>query len=335
MEKLKKDITKEIVPESWHDNGGQGRIDTRTETTLAVYQSLKVHKILNRYFKKLREELSKQIAIEARFLLVPDNFLEDSGLDVSGSTVDGVTSKGLGEIVVGPANSKEILAALEHKSLAERQLPELDASKDKLLDDLQNEFLLRATQAHAGVKQLHAPKVMVLNGESASMQINSQLKYIDISDEGKFIHKGTMLDILPTIQNDGKEVLLKGHILMTDVLENRPQEHNGKTYEIPYVQVANIPIHAVVKNTGTLLITGPELRSYKETVTNPGLRKIPVLGRHLSNQSIVDERYRILVLIKPTVIIPDEAEADAIGALAPISRDRNGGGAGGRGGDSK
>jgi hypothetical protein len=98
------------------------------------------------------------------------------------------------------------------------------------------------------------------------------------------------------------------------------------------MQVVNIPVHAEVKNNSTLLITGPELRSYKETVTNPGLGKIPILGRHLSNVSIVDERYRLLILIKPTVIIQDEVEADAIGALAPISRDRDGGGAGGMGG---
>jgi hypothetical protein len=99
-----------------------------------------VHKTLNRYFKKLREELSKQIAIEARFLLVPDNFLEDIGLDVSISAVDPV-----GQIIEGPANSDEILAALEHKPLAERLLPELGDSKQKfeMLDDLQTEFLLK------------------------------------------------------------------------------------------------------------------------------------------------------------------------------------------------
>jgi type II secretory pathway component GspD/PulD (secretin) len=137
-----------------------------------------------------------------------------------------------------------------------------------------------------------------------------------------------MLDILPTVQENEKEVLLKGNICFSDILENDPQTPD----DIPYMQVGSIPIHAVVRNTGTLLTVGPELRSHKETVTNPGLRKIPVVGRHLSNVSIVDERYRLLILIKPTVIVQDEVEADAIGALAPISRDRDGGGAGGMGG---
>ncbi|MHC5164481.1 MAG: hypothetical protein ACYSOI_03840, partial [Planctomycetota bacterium] len=118
------------------------------------------------------------------------------------------------------------------------------------------------------------------------------------------------------------------NICFSDILENDPQTPD----DIPYMQVGSIPIHAVVRNTGTLLTVGPELRSHKETVTNPGLRKIPVVGRHLSNVSIVDERYRLLILIKPTVIIPDEAEADAIGALAPRTSSRYGGGAGGMGG---
>jgi type II secretory pathway component GspD/PulD (secretin) len=177
-----------------------------------------------------------------------------------------------------------------------------------MLDDLQTEFLLRATQAHAGAKQLHAPKVMVLNGETATMQVFTDWPYIDTDGTEKNASHGVMLDILPTVQENEKEVLLKGNICFSDILENDPQTPD----DIPYMQVGSIPIHAVVKNTGTLLITGPELRSYKETVTNPGLRKIPVVGRHLSNVSIVDERYRLLILIKPTGNVRSSSMSDGI-----------------------
>ncbi|MHC4290394.1 MAG: hypothetical protein ACYSSK_10165, partial [Planctomycetota bacterium] len=54
--------------------------------------------------------------------------------------------------------------------------------------------------------------------------------------------------------------------------------------------------------------------------------------RYFSNRSIVTDKQRLLILIKPTVIIQDEVEADAIGALAPRSSGGYGGGAGGMGG---
>jgi type II secretory pathway component GspD/PulD (secretin) len=289
-----------------------------------------VHEEIEAYLNRQRYELSKQIAIETRIMIVTDTFLEDIGLDEF-LPESYETSGGMGEIVVGPANSAEILAVLEYIPLDERELPPLEDPKHtfQTLDDLKAEFLIRASQAHSNVKTLTAPKAMVLNGEAALMQIHSQLTYIDIEDEQKFLQKGITLDILPTMQDDDNEVLLKGYIQLNDVLEDRPVEHDGKTYTIPTVQVVNIPIHAVVQDEETLLIGGPELTVTKESVTNPGMGKIPILGRYLSNRSIVIDKQRLLVLIKPTIMIPEEEPEDAIGVLAP--RPNGGGMMGGMG----
>ena len=151
---------------------------------------------------------------------------------------------------------------------------------------------------------------MVLNGESATIQIDKDLAYIDIDGEEKNISKGLILDILPTLQNDDKEVLLKGHIQFSDVLENRPQEHNGKQYDIPYVQVANIPVHAVAKSGGTIFIQGPELTVIKE-IKEP----TPVTTRPSTYQPRVTHKQRILILIKSTVLKQQEASEPAIGVL--------------------
>ncbi|MHC5155811.1 MAG: type II secretion system protein GspD [Planctomycetota bacterium] len=270
-----------------------------------------------------------QIAIEARFLLVPDNFLEDIGLDVSISAVDPV-----GQVIEGPANSKEILAALELKPLGERKLSSKDSYDEfQALDDLQVDFILKATQAHNNAKMLTAPKVMVLNGESASIRVSSEKRYKVSDQEEKDVHTGVMLDVLPVVTEDEKYVILKWQMQLSDILEWQEHQVDGKTFEIPNMQIVNIPTcRTAVKDRETLLITGPEMTASRETVTNPGLGKIPILGRYFSNRSIVTDKQRLLILIKPTVIIQDEVEADAIGALAPISRDRDGGGAGGMGG---
>ena len=284
---------------------------------------------------ELREELSKQIAIEARFLLVTDTFLEDIGMDAS--LPEGYTTSGdVGELVVGPANSEEVLAALEHKPLEERELPPLGTQQQKFqtLDDLQTEFLLRATQAHAGAKQLQFLKALVLNGESARIQLftkpqdieftgmfiddplnrDAQIQYLDIDGEEKAVTPGITFEIKPVITADQQYVIIKGHVLFSEVLENQTIEFDGKNYEIPLMQVANIPIHAVVKDKEPLLIIGPEISRTGEQMIQKGR---PVLDRWLENRAKVTDKQRLLILIKPTIIIPDEVEADAIGALAP------------------
>ena len=326
MRELTLSISRSVDVGNWVGDGGDGRIGVYNETKLIVHQTPHVHGEIKEYLSKLREESSKQIAIEARFILVDDNFLEDIGGQSFSPDFDAAHI--IGQTTEGPANSEEILTALESIRLPEGIIP-----KDELktLDDLQTELLIRATQAHSYAKTLTAPKALVLNGESATMEIQSELLYIDIDDEQKFIQKGTSLYLLPTMQNDDKEVLLEGHLQLTDVLENRPVEYNGKEYEIPYVQVANIPIHAVVINKETLLIAGPELTISKE-IQNKS--KIPVIGRMFTNRSIVSDKQRLLVLIKPTVIEQEEVEPDAIGALAPRPPQSGGmmGGYGGGGG---
>ena len=90
----------------------------------------------------------------------------------------------------------------------------------------------------------------------------AELSYIDI-DGKKYVRNGIFLDLCPTIQKDD-EILLKVHLQISDVLENRSVEHAGKTFEIPHMQVSNIPIQAVVNNRASLLIVGPEISLFEQ-----------------------------------------------------------------------
>jgi general secretion pathway protein D len=47
----------------------------------------------------------------------------------------------------------------------------------------------------------------------------------------------------------------------------------------------------------------------------PVLAKIPFLGRIFSNRSEVKDKQILLILVKPTIILRDEVEADAVAAL--------------------
>ena len=47
----------------------------------------------------------------------------------------------------------------------------------------------------------------------------------------------------------------------------------------------------------------------------PILSKIPILGRAFSNRSKVKDTQVLLILVKPTIILQEEAEAEAIASM--------------------
>lgn len=310
IQELKQTIVESIAPGSWFVNGGEGRIEPFGDTQLITWQSPEGHAAIQAFLDQLARNMM-QVEIETRFSLVDNNFMEDVGID----TVDADyrISDGTGELVVGSANSEEILEALEPKPLPET----MPSQKFLTLDDTQSSFLVRATQAHRNAKTITAPKVLVLNREIANLSVNRQLCYIDIDDEGKFIHEGISLELLGEVQADKKTVLLKGQMKYVDVLENRPLKYNDQSYDIPYLQVANIPVYTTIENGGIVLIVGPEMTVSKEF---EGDSKIPYLSRGgFSNRpKTTDNKLRMLIMIKTTIVEHDAVEAEAIvGVLAP------------------
>ena len=137
---------------------------------------------------------------------------------------------------------------------------------------------------------------MVRNNEAACLQVQTDQPYIDTDDEQKNVPKGIILDILPTVQNDGKEILLKAHALVSDIRETQPQAHNSNSYEIPYLQITQVPIHTMVRDRQTILVIGPAF-PVEQTV-----------GR-----STIQDKQHLLILIKLTVVETDEAPPPAGG----------------------
>ena len=68
---------------------------------------------------------------------------------------------------------------------------------------------------------------------------------------------------------------------------------------------------------GTLMLGGLTVTAVREIESGaPVLSKIPGLGRFFSNRSIVDDKLMLLILVKPTILLQEETEADAISALS-------------------
>jgi type II secretory pathway component GspD/PulD (secretin) len=89
------------------------------------------------------------------------------------------------------------------------------------------------------------------------------------------------------------------------------------TYILPTTQTASVQTRVAVPDRGTLMLGGLTVTASREIESGaPVLSKLPGLGRLFSNRSIVDDKMMLLILVKPTIILQHEAEADAIGALA-------------------
>lgn len=355
-------IQETIAPDSWYDVGGEGSITIHDNKKLIVRQTLEVHNQIEKLLNDLRKSLGHQVSIEARFLLVGENFLEDIGLDVdfkyyphqdtrfspltfnsSSSAITLPEDTGLTGTFGGvtePVGPGPLLPLTIASQIGWTYNPYF------ILDPLQVTFLLRATQAHRDSLTLTAPKVTVLSGESATLRVRRILRYpgeidIDIDEIGEYgdfmftvdyeeraIITGTLLNITPTITHDKKNVLLnivaelRDFLRMVDTKIQLPVLGGGiiggdfYTVPLPETEVSQVQTRVSVPDGGTLLLGGQKVSVEVEREAGvPVLSKIPFIGRLFSNRSTVKDSKVLLILVKPTIILQEEAEAGAIAAM--------------------
>jgi type II secretory pathway component GspD/PulD (secretin) len=71
-----------------------------------------------------------------------------------------------------------------------------------------------------------------------------------------------------------------------------------------------------VPDGGTLLLGGQKLAGEVNKESGvPGLSKTPILGRLFSNRSKVKDQDILLILVKPSIILQDEAEREYFAPL--------------------
>jgi general secretion pathway protein D len=351
-------IQETIEPDSWYDAGGEGTATVYENKKLIVHQSLRVHNEISRLLNDLRKSLGHQVAIESRFLLVGENFLEDIGLDVDfgydkgepGGRVGLVTFEqghALHTVPTSTGITGSLPTAISELGGALPGIMIEGGYGNLLLDDLQVSFLLRATQAHADSRALTAPKVSVLSGESATFRVQRYRRYPyeiepdieEIGDFGDFrwtidyeegyVVSGTLLNITPTIMHDKKHVLLNIVTELRDFLGWQPfdiqlpilsgqgsAEDNIYTILFPETEISRVETRVSVPDGGTILLGGQKLTSEQEKESGvPIVSRIPVIGRLFRNRSVVKDTKILLVLVKPSIILQEEVEAEAIATM--------------------
>jgi len=206
-----------------------------------------------------------------------------------------------------------------------------------LLDDLAVSFFLKATQAHRDAKMLTAPRITVLSGESAYIRVAKETAYVsdyeftDITTGGltpvvrivanatvETVTGGVVLNVTPTITADKKYVILQISTNYTKadlLLFNVPSTGAGGTagtlfpIQLPALEVSEVQTRVSVPDGGTLLIGGQKLAAEASREAGvPGVSKVPLLGRLFSHRSKVKDQNILLILVKPSIILQQEAE---------------------------
>ncbi len=340
-----------IQPDTWYDEGGEGEIYPFGVDKLIVSQTPEVHEEIAKFLEQIVKGLGNQVAIETRFLVVGENWLEDIGLDLTlnrlslGPNWTALRDVGIGAVEatrpIGTSVSNTLTALNESRPVLNFPLTYIGA-----LDDLHVQLMIRATQMHANSSMLTAPKLMVMSSETGSFYVSKETYYKSNSElttdtvtggtglaysvsywehETDVIFTGIQMNITPTITADKKYVLLNIITSLNDILgfgTETTTAYNAQgvkvidTYELPITEQTQIQTRVSVPDQGTVMLGGLTLAAENEIEAGvPGLAKIPFLGKLFSSRSEVKDKQILLILVKPTIVLKDEAEADAAAAL--------------------
>lgn len=206
------------------------------------------------------------------------------------------------------------------------------------LDNLQVDFLIRATQANQRSTVVQAPRLMLFNGQRAWVAIVRNRQYVssvtaNVAEGAVGVQpvianaqSGTSLDIEGTISAKRKYVTLT---VRTGLAEEpsfetfQVQRQSGNSPGIfvllPDQETRGIRTTVSVPDGGTVLIGGiKQVGEIEIEAGVPILSKIPILKRAFTNTTTVKDTQTLLILLKAKILIQEEAEAEAFPQLSAI-----------------
>lgn len=199
------------------------------------------------------------------------------------------------------------------------------------LDNLQVDFLIRATQANSRSSLVQAPRIMMFNGQRANISVGRNQQYVSsvrpVVAEGVATNQpiianafsGTTLDVEATISADRRYVTVTvraGQAKDPQFTRFEVQRASGDSPGVFIMlldqSTANINTTVSVPDGGTVLLGGVKLAGDVEVDAGvPVLSKIPILKRAFTNTSSIKDVSNLLMLMKAKIVIQKEAEEEA------------------------
>jgi general secretion pathway protein D len=320
-----------IDPPSWEPNG-PGQINIWNDQ-LVIRQTPANHAAIADLLNEIRQAKEIEVSIEARFITVSSSYLEDIGgyldfyftklgshwsnihvyqysEDFTANISTGVTS--IGEDITFPALT----------------------FTGSFLDDVQVDFFLRATQANRDTRILNAPRLTLLNGTQAQIWVGEARQYVTnynvsvvepnlgnpyvtVEPQTSTMYFGTSLQIDASVSADLKYVTLRIRPWIRTLSDTRTVDLITEGASGPLTlplellnwDTKTLDTTVTVPDGGTLLLGGlKKLNQAEKEMGVPILSKIPIINRGFSNRAKVKDDSTLIILIKPTIIVPRHEE---------------------------
>lgn len=232
-------IKNSVARDSWVPVGLTSSME-ELNGTIIVNTTADNHVAIGKLLRQLREQRALQIAVDARFLFVTQNFLEEVGFDVGigfngGSGPHNLFGSGSLQVDGQPGGLISTSAPAEGTTV-DGTLAPLAAGAESLifgsvtggvatplgfiLDDLRVDLLIKATQMDVRNINVNTPRLTFFNGQRANILISRQTAFVSdleavvatqvfaYNPTIDVVSDGVILDVEGTISADRRYVTL-------------------------------------------------------------------------------------------------------------------------------
>lgn len=268
------------------------------------------------YLDHAQRNLQRQVILETKIIEVRLNDSFQSGIDWALLASNGRALAA----TTGVLNGKNIIL----DDLIDLDLPEdIGVTNMFAVGANSSDFtgLLRLLSTQGDVQVLSSPRISTVNNQKAVIKVGTDEFFVtDISSNTTTNISGTTnspnitltpffsgiaLDVTPQISEDG-DVILHIHPSISDVVDQQKEIVLGnETLQLPLALSTVREADSVVRaRSGEVIVIGGLMQniSSKDDAGLPGVSDIPIAGSLFKQQSNINNRSELVILLRPIVV---------------------------------
>ncbi|MGQ0627752.1 MAG: type II secretion system protein GspD, partial [Phycisphaerales bacterium] len=222
----------------------------------------------------------------------------------------------------------------------------------QFLDDVQVDFLIKATQADRRSTTLTAPRLTLTNGQTSNVTVGTQRSFIadlmpvtgessvGFDPDPQVLTEGVTLQVEAVVSSDRRYVTINidtavsqsqqpfRQVAVTAAVGGQltSSATTNSFLELPTINTTRVQTTVTVPDEGTVLLGGQRIISEIEVETGvPVLSKLPIINRFFTNRVQAKTEQTLLILVKPTILIQTEEEEKNFPGLTDSVRSGIGG----------
>jgi MSHA type pilus biogenesis protein MshL len=273
-------------------------------STVTISAPPSVIKVVDNYFLQLEKELRKQVMIEVKVVEVVNTNSDEVGVDWN-------------KIIALPHTTAARTITFASTVAGNRMTA--DAVQLRY-QGANTDAIIKALGEYGKVNVISQPKILVLNNQSAIIQLTSGTTYVSkittTATEGSTstsvdtatLQTGISLYIMPRIRDDQKVVLFFTPIL-TELKGVEKVSVGGVEVGLPTIDQRSYGGTVLLNSGDTVIIGGLNTKRQKDISAGiPVLSKIPILGALFGYQKKTNENVELVIMITARTIYDEAGE---------------------------